>query len=74
MLYSLTVSNYILIGSLETRFPEGLVIISGETGAGKSILLGALSLVLGAKAEAGMVGPHSDSCVVEAEFGLDEDS
>jgi len=73
MLYSLTVSNYILIGSLETRFPEGLVIISGETGAGKSILLGALSLVLGAKAEAGMVGPHSDSCVVEAEFGLDED-
>ena len=73
MLYSLSVSNYILIGSLETRFPEGLVIISGETGAGKSILLGALSLVLGAKAEAGMVGPHADSCVVEAEFGLDED-
>lgn len=73
MLYSLTVSNYILIGSLETTFPEGLVIISGETGAGKSILLGALSLVLGAKADASMVGPHGENCVVEAEFSLDEE-
>ena len=73
MLHSLTVSNYILIGSLEISFPEGLVIIIGETGAGKSILLGALSLVLGAKADAGMVGPHGENCVVEAEFGLDDD-
>ena len=73
MLYSLSVSNYILIGSLETRFPEGLIIISGETGAGKSILLGALSLVLGAKADASMVGPHGDNCVVEAEFALDDE-
>lgn len=71
MLYSLSVSNYILISSLETTFPEGLVIISGETGAGKSILLGALSLVLGAKADAGMVGPLQDHCVVEAEFSMD---
>lgn len=72
MLYSLSVSNYILISSLETSFPEGLVIISGETGAGKSILLGALSLVLGAKADASMVGPLGDHCVVEAEFSLDQ--
>ena len=72
MLYSLSVSNYILIGSLETVFPEGLIIISGETGAGKSILLGALSLVLGAKADASMVGPAGENCVVEAEFGMDE--
>ena len=72
MLYSLSVSNYILIGSLETVFPEGLVIISGETGAGKSILLGALSLVLGAKADASMVGPAGENCVVEAEFGMDD--
>ncbi|MBO4635242.1 MAG: DNA repair protein RecN [Bacteroidales bacterium] len=71
MLCSLSVSNYILIGSLETRFPEGLIIISGETGAGKSILLGALSLVLGAKADASMVGPHGENCVVEAEFSVD---
>ena len=70
MLHSLSVSNYILIGSLDTTFPEGLIIISGETGAGKSILLGALSLVLGAKADASMVGPEGDNCVVEAEFGI----
>ena len=72
MLYSLSVHNYILIGSLETSFPEGLVIISGETGAGKSILLGALSLVLGAKADAAMVGPAGENCVVEAEFSEDD--
>ncbi len=72
MLLSLSVSNYILIGSLETSFPEGLIIISGETGAGKSILLGALSLVLGAKADSGMVGPRGETCVVEARFSVDE--
>ena len=72
MLLSLNVSNYILIGSLETSFPEGLVIVSGETGAGKSILLGALSLVLGARADASMVGPLGDHCVVEAVFRVDD--
>ena len=71
MLRALSVSNYILIGSLELEFPEGLVIISGETGAGKSILLGALSLVLGAKADSSMVGPRGENCVVEAEFSVD---
>lgn len=70
MLRSLRVSNYILIGSLETSFPEGLSIISGETGAGKSILLGALTLVLGGKGDASMIGPAGDNCVVEAEFGV----
>ena len=68
MLTSLSISNYILIDSLETSFPEGLIIISGETGAGKSILLGALSLALGAKADASMVGPKGDKCIVEAVF------
>ena len=47
MLRSLHVRNYVLIDSLEIDFPEGLVIITGQTGAGKSILLGALGLVLG---------------------------
>ena len=70
MLCSLRVSNYVLIGSLETRFPEGLSIISGETGAGKSILLGALSLALGGKGDASMVGAAGDNCVVEAEFSV----
>jgi len=68
MLTALHVSNYILIDSLDISFPEGLVIITGETGAGKSILLGALSLVLGAKADAGTIGPHAENCVVEATF------
>ena len=70
MLRSLSISNYILIGSLETSFPEGLSIISGETGAGKSILLGALALVLGSKADSSMIGPEGDNCVVEAEFSI----
>ena len=57
MLSRLSISNYALINSLDITFPDGLVIITGETGAGKSILLGALSLVLGKRAD-----------VVEAEF------
>ena len=68
MLSRLQVRNYKLIDSLEIDFPEGLVIITGQTGAGKSILLGSLSLCLGAKADASMIGPDGDSCVVEAEF------
>jgi DNA repair protein RecN (Recombination protein N) len=74
MLQRLQVRNYVLIDSLETSFPEGLVIITGQTGAGKSILMGALSLCLGARADASMIGPDGDSCVVEAEFEAGEDS
>jgi len=73
MLSGLHVSNYILIDSLDITFPEGLIIITGETGAGKSILLGALSLVLGAKADAGSIGPHAENCIVEATFDTGED-
>ena len=68
MLSRLQVRNYVLIDSLEIDFPEGLVIITGQTGAGKSILLGALSLITGAKADASMVSEDADNCVVEAEF------
>ena len=70
MLRSLQVRNYVLIDSLDVTFPEGLIIITGQTGAGKSILLGALSLVLGAKADASVVGAAGDSCVVEAVFSM----
>ena len=73
MLSRLQVRNYKLIDSLEIDFPEGLVIITGQTGAGKSILLGSLSLCLGAKADASMIGPDGDSCVVEAEFDASGD-
>ncbi len=73
MLSRLQVKNYVLIDSLEIDFPEGLIIITGQTGAGKSILLGALSLITGSKAEASMVSEGAENCVVEAEFeGVDD--
>ena len=68
MLSRLLVKNYVLIDSLEIDFPEGLIIITGQTGAGKSILLGALGLVMGSKADSSMVSEGADNCVVEAEF------
>lgn len=68
MLVSLHIRNYVLIDSLEIDFPEGLIIITGQTGAGKSILLGALSLVSGAKADASVISEGADNCVVEAEW------
>ncbi|MBQ8061952.1 MAG: DNA repair protein RecN [Bacteroidales bacterium] len=68
MLGSLQIRNYVLIDSLDVSFPEGLVIITGQTGAGKSIILGALSMLLGSKADASVIGPKGDNCVVEAEF------
>lgn len=68
MLRSLHIENYILIDSLDISFPEGLVIITGQTGAGKSILLGALSLVAGAKADPAVISNGADNCVVEAVF------
>ena len=71
MLTRLQVRNYVLIDSLDVDFPEGLIIITGQTGAGKSILLGAVSLIMGAKADAGMISDGADNCVVEAEFDVD---
>ena len=68
MLRSLTIKNYVLIDSLDIEFPAGLVIITGQTGAGKSIILGALSLALGAKADSSAIGENGDNCVVEAGF------
>ena len=70
MLTRLQVKNYVLIDSLEIDFPEGLIIITGQTGAGKSILLGALSLLMGSKADATMVSEGAENCVVEAEFEI----
>lgn len=72
MLRSLQIRYYVLIDSLDVDFPEGLVIITGQTGAGKSILLGALSLLLGSKADPSVIGEGSDNCVVEAVFGIPE--
>ena len=73
MLTRLQVKNYVLIDSLDISFPEGLVIITGQTGAGKSILLGSIALALGSKADASVIGENGDKCVVEAEFEADPD-
>ncbi len=70
MLKELHIKNYVLIDSLDIEFPAGLVIITGQTGAGKSIILGALSLVLGSKADASVIGASGDTCVVEAVFEM----
>ena len=73
MLTRLHVKNYVLIDSLEIEFPEGLVIITGQTGAGKSILMGALGLLMGSKADASMLSEGAENCVVEAEFDFEPD-
>ena len=68
MLNRLEIHNYILIDSLEIDFPEGLVIISGQTGAGKSIILGALNLLAGGRADASVLSEGAQNCTVEAVF------
>ena len=68
MLKRLAIRNYALIDSLDIEFPGNLIVISGETGAGKSILLGALSLLLGGKADVSTLGDPASNCVVEGEF------
>lgn len=70
MLTSLSIKNYALIDHLQVDFNTGLTIITGETGAGKSILLGALSLVLGKRADLSSIKDTSDKCVVEAVFDI----
>lgn len=74
MISSLTITNYALIRSLELRPEPGLNIITGETGAGKSIMLGALSLLRGARADARVVTDPAAKSVVEAVFALDPTS
>ena len=70
MIRRLTIENYALIDSLDIAFSEGLNIITGETGAGKSLLLGALSVILGGKAEANILRDKEKPCIIEAEFGI----
>jgi DNA repair protein RecN (Recombination protein N) len=70
MLKSLLISNYALISKLDFRPGKGLTVLTGETGAGKSIILGALSLILGQRADSKAIQANSDKCVVEAEFDI----
>ncbi len=70
MLVRLTIENYALIESLDIELPNGLIIITGETGAGKSILLGALSLLLGGRSDTSAIKDSTRNCVVEGEFDI----
>jgi DNA repair protein RecN (Recombination protein N) len=71
MLKSLTIENYALIESLHVEWDEHLNIITGETGAGKSILLGALGMLLGAKNEGQATKDLTKNCVIEATFAVE---
>lgn len=70
MLRRLIVRNYAIIQDLDMAFGEGFTIITGETGAGKSILLGALGLVLGERADTSVLLTKDEKCVVEAFFNI----
>lgn len=70
MIRNIHISNYALIESLEVDFASGFNIITGETGAGKSIILGALSLLMGGRADLRAVRDNSRKSVIEAQFEL----
>lgn len=68
MLKHLHIQNYALISRLDIDFGAGFSVLTGETGAGKSIILGALALVLGARADSKAITDGEDKCIIEAEF------
>lgn len=70
MITSLAIKNYALIEDIRVDFNSGLTIITGETGAGKSILLGALGLVLGKRADLKVMKDATNKCIIEAEFAI----
>ena len=70
MLQFLTIENYALIDHLEFHPGKGLTVITGETGAGKSIIMGALGLILGQRADAKAVRSGAGKCVIEAQFDI----
>lgn len=72
MLIKLFVQNYALIKELDVELENGLTIITGETGAGKSILLGALSLILGTRADSSVLLDKNEKCIVEGTFRIED--
>jgi len=71
MITNLSIKNYALIDDISVGFTSGFTIITGETGAGKSIVLGALSLLLGKRATLNSIKDVSKKCIIEGEFTLD---
>lgn len=70
MLNSLHIENYVLIKKLDLNFESGFSVITGQTGAGKSILLGALNLVLGSRADLKTIKEGTEKCIIEAVFDI----
>ncbi|WP_396176372.1 AAA family ATPase, partial [Flavobacterium sp.] len=70
MIISLSIENFALIEKLDVNFSNGFTIITGETGAGKSILLGALGLVLGKRADLSSLKNKEEKCIIEAIFSI----
>lgn len=70
MLQHLYIKNYALIDELDIDFPKGFSVITGETGAGKSIILGAIGLLLGNRADVKAIKPGERKCVIEAHFNI----
>lgn len=73
MIQSLFIRNYVLIDELEMHFSEGFTTITGETGAGKSILMGALSLILGHRVDTSVLKLKDSKCIVEGAFQMGEE-
>ncbi|PKQ64560.1 DNA repair protein RecN [Labilibaculum manganireducens] len=71
MLQSISIQNYALITKLDIEFSDGFSVITGETGSGKSILLGALSLVLGQRAEVNVLKDKEQKCIIESSFSIE---
>lgn len=71
MLKKLYIRNYAIIDELNISFDKELNVITGETGAGKSIILGALSLILGERADTGVLINREEKCIVEAHFSTE---
>jgi DNA repair protein RecN (Recombination protein N) len=73
MLKQLTIKNFVLIKELKLEFTKGLSVITGETGAGKSIMLDALQLLLGARADSAVIRKGEKKCVIEGTFKVSKD-
>ncbi len=72
MLQSLSIKNYAIIEAVEIQFDKQLNIITGETGAGKSILLGAMNLILGKRAETNVLRNKEEKCLVRSNICFEE--
>ena len=74
MLKQLSIQNYAIIDAIDIKFPEGMNVVTGETGAGKSIVMGALGLILGDRADSSVLVNKGKKCIVEGIFNTDNNA